>query len=292
MNTIDETTDTSVLKSQLYPERKFSFFSLWRTIFKNIHSHLFFLRQLVRIAIIGEFKRSYIGIAWLFILPIVSVIIWIILNSAGIIEPGDTGIPYPAYVLLSTSIWEFFAGMYRSTSNILNSRGDMLITTRFPHEVLVAEKILVHLIRFIIPFFINIAVLLFFGVRFTWLALVFPLTMVPLLFLGVGIGLIVSLLRVVAEDAARLFDGGIVFLMFLTPVVYAPNVDINWLAAVINFNPLTYLVGFSRDILIQGNFYEPGLWVICSLLCLIFFFFAVRIFMIAESKVVERMFNT
>ncbi|MCB0596481.1 MAG: ABC transporter permease [Lewinellaceae bacterium] len=286
-----ERSDISVLRTRLHPPRKGSLLYHWRTILKNIRAYSFFIRQLVRINILKDFKRSYIGLLWLFILPVISVIIWILLNGAGIIEPGDTGIPYPAFVLLSTAIWGFFAEIYQSTSKIFTDRGNMMIMARFPHEVLVVERLLVHLIRFVIPFLINIVVLLLFGVRFTWLALLFPLTLLPLLILGVAIGLIVSLLRVVAVDIASLVDRGIGFLMFLTPVVYAPRIKVGWLSEAIRFNPLTYLVGFSRDVLTQGTFYEPATWGICILLTLIFFLFAARVFAAAEPKVMERLIN-
>ena len=260
-----------------------------RAIFKNLKSFSFFIRQLVRINILRDFKRSYIGLLWLFILPIISVIIWILLNGAGIIEPGETKIPYPAFVLLSTSIWGFFVEVYRSTSNIFKNHGNMIIMTRFPHEVLVIERVVVQLIRFSIPFLVNIIVLLVYGIEFTWLALLFPLTLIPLLILGVAIGLIVSMLRIIAVDVASLIDHAINFLMFLTPVVYAPQVKIGWLADAIRINPMTYLIGFSRDVLLEGAFFMPKLWAICLAATLVFFLFALRLFIIAEPKIIERL---
>lgn len=276
---------------RLYPSQRGSFLNHWRIIVQNIRAYAFFIHQLVRISFIGEFKRSFFGLLWLFILPLIAVVAWVLLHGAGVVEPGATNIPYPAFVLLSTSIWGFFADIAKSSSRILNERSNMIIMTRFPHEVLVAERIVVHLIRFIIPFLINIGVLLFFGVRFTWLSLLFPLTLLPLLMLGLAIGLIVSLLRVVAFDLATLFDQGINFLMFLTPVVYAPEINISWLSKIIHYNPLTYLIGFSRDVLTQGTFYEPTAWAFCVFLTLIFFFLAVRIFLITETKIIERLIN-
>lgn len=136
---------------------------------------------------------------------------------------------------------------------------------------------------------INIIVLLLFGVRFSWVALLFPLTLIPLLILGLSIGLVVSIFRVLLDDVAIFIDQAMGFLMFLTPVVYAPDIQIGFLSQLIHLNPLTYLVGFSRDVLIKGTFYEPGLWSICVLLTFIFFVITVRIFMIAEPRVIERL---
>jgi len=277
---------------KIHPQPKPSFAEQIRTTFKDLQSYSFFTQQLVRISMLKDFKRSNIGLLWLFILPILSVISWVMLNGAGIIDPGDSAIPYPAYVLLSTSIWGFFVGIYQSTSNVLRNRGNMITMAHFPHEVLVMEKIWVHLIRFTIPFFINLVVLLLFGIKFTWVALLFPLTLLPLLILGVGMGLIISLFRIVAVDIAQVFDRGIGFLMFLTPVIYTDEIKIAWLSKVVAYNPLTYLVGFSRDVLTQGTFFEPASYSLCIFLTLIFFLFALRIFLLGEPRVIERLIGS
>ncbi len=261
----------------------------WRRISANIRTYSFFIRQLVKITFLEDFKRSHLGLLWLFILPIIAAVAWIALNGAGVIEPGDIGVPYPAFVLLSTAIWGFFIEIYRNTSSIFLSGGRMKLMASFPYEAFVAEKIIVHLVRFVIPFLINIIVLLLFGVRFTWTILLFPFSLIPLFLLGLSIGLIVSLFRVLLEDLAILIDQGMGFLMFFTPVVYSPDLKLGFLSKVIQVNPLTYLVGFSRDLLIKGTFYEPWTWAACSLFSMLAFLIAVYIFAVAEPRVIERL---
>ena len=258
---------------------------------RNVRKYSYLFNRLVRVDITNAFKRSFIGLTWLVLTPIISVFVWILLNGAGIFNPGDTEIPYPAYVLLSTSIWSFFQGSYMVTSNIIINSGRFMVTAKFPHEILVLEQLAVHCFNFIIPFVINIIVLLIYGIKFSVIALLFPLTLIPLLLLGAGIGLIVSLLRVVAVDFSRLADQAINFLMFLTPIVYAPKINLEWLSNIINLNPLTYLVGFSRDLLTKGIFYEINTYLVITLMCVLFFILCFRIFMKYEDKLLERLIN-
>ena len=277
---------------EMYPIARKGVFQQWGVVYRNIIAYRFFIYQLIKVNLLVDFKRSFLGLSWLFIVPILSVIIWILLNGAGVVNPGNTEIPYPAYVLLSTSIWGFFAEIYKSISNLINTNGRMMIMTYFPHEVLIIEKFVVHFIRFSIPFAINIVVLLYFGIQFTWLALLIPLTLIPLLFMGAAIGLIVALLRIVAVDISNLIDEGIRLLMFLTPVVYAPKISIGWLSEIITINPMTYLIGFNRDLLTKGTFYELQNYLICSAIALAFFLIAIRIFRVTESRILERLINT
>lgn len=255
----------------------------------KLKGYRFLIRQLVNINFNTEFKRSFIGLSWLLILPLLSVAIWLLLNGAGIVDPGATSVPYPAYVLLSTSIWGFFADIYRSSSNLVTNYGRMLIMTPFPYGVLLVEQIIVHLIRFSIPFGLNLIVLLFFGVKFTWAALLFPLSLLPLLLLGLAIGLIVALLRVVAVDLSKLADEGMRLLMFLTPIVYTPKIELGWLSELVKINPLTYLVSFSRDLLTEGTFYAPITYLMVSGFTLVFFSLAVRVFAKSQPRILERL---
>lgn len=215
----------------------------------RILRYRFLLFRLVVVNLRKQYKRSFLGLSWFFILPFFAVVIWVLLSGAGVVRPGDTEIPYPAYVLLSMSIWDFFSRIFQSVSKLIQQNGRLLVKTAFPHEVLFAERILNHLVQFTIPFLVNVGVLLYFGVQFGWAALLFPISLLPLLLLGAGLGLIVAPLRIVALDISELVDQGIKALMLLTPIVYTPKIEVGWLSSIIDYNPLTYLIGTSRALL-------------------------------------------
>jgi lipopolysaccharide transport system permease protein len=177
-----------------YPLRRGGPLTQLRELASNLQRYAFLVNQLVRVNLRAGVRRSFIGLSWLVILPLFSVAVWVLLNRAGIVDPGQTDIPYPAFVLLSTSIWGFFAELAKSMSRMLENNGRTLTQTPFPAEVLIAENIVVHLIKFSIPFALNVIVLLAFGVRFSVVALLFPLTLLPLLLLGTAVGLIMSMI--------------------------------------------------------------------------------------------------
>ena len=253
--------------------------------------HWFLVWQLVKVALTIQFKKSFIGITWLFLAPILAIIAWVLLHGAGVINPGDTGIPYPAYVLLSMSLWGFFSDAYTGTSHILLNNSRILLTTSTSSNVLMLEAIIVHLIRFSIPMLLNVFVLIAFDVDLHWLGLLFPIALLPLLLLSAGAGLIVGLFRVVAIDLANIIDHGVRFLMFLTPIIYAPKLEIPWIGTIVNYNPLTYLIGMPRDMLTNGSMeLLPG-FMMSTLLSGVFFSVAYVIFTRSEKKILERLIN-
>ncbi len=261
-----------------------------RQIGNGLVAYRFLIWQLVRTSLLGSYKKSFIGMAWMFILPLMAVAVWVFLQRSGIVNPGDTGeVPYPVYVLLSTSIWGFFLELYRSVSQVLVGSGRLLIMKDFPGEVLLVSKLLEHLINFIVPLGINIIVLIAFGISFEWPALLFLFSLFPLLLLGLSIGMVIAVFRVVAVDFATIVDEGMKLVMFLTPVVYTAKVESGWLAEVVRLNPLTYLIGFSRDLLTKGEFYEAQRYFICSIICVVCFGLALGFFRMTSKRVLERL---
>jgi lipopolysaccharide transport system permease protein len=113
------------------------------------------------------------------------------MNATGILNPGEVGIPYPAYVLISSSIWGLFMGFYGAAAGTLGAGGGFIMQVKYPHEALLIKQVAQHLANFSITFVINIIVLLLFQVVPSWGILLFPIMIIPLFLLGGAIGLII-----------------------------------------------------------------------------------------------------
>ena len=111
----------------------------------------------------------------------------------------------------------------------------------------------------------------------------------PLFFLGAAIGLIVSMISIVAVDIHRLINMAMGLIMFATPLIYSDNVSHPLLKWVIKWNPLTYLVCSARDIIIYGRLYNEFGYAICAVLSLLVFLISWRLFYISENRIIERM---
>jgi lipopolysaccharide transport system permease protein len=205
------------------------------------------------------------------------------------LEPGEVGIPYPAYVLLSTSIWGLFMGFYGSAAGTLSAGTGFIMQVKYPHEALLIKQIAQHLAGFLITFIVNIVVLLFFKVVPCWNIVFFPVLVLPLFFLGAGIGLVVSVINVVAADLQKGFDFILNIIFFITPVIYSPRISNPFLSKIIKWNPLTYLIGGVRDSIIYGRIEHWDRFLYTALFSLVIFLLAWRLFFVSEDKVVEKM---
>lgn len=256
---------------------------------KNIIDSRELIIQLFKRDFFAVYKKSFLGSAWIFISPVIGIVSWVLMNYAGVLQPGDVGIPYPAYVLISTSIWGLFMGFYSSATGTLSAGAGFIMQVNFPHEALLIKQTAQHLANFLLGFILNIGVLVAFGVIPSWKIIFFPALILPLFFFGSGIGLVISVIGVVAEDISKgmsLFMG---LLMYITPVIYAPDTGNAFFQKVIAWNPLTYLVGAVRDLIVYGRFDSWEGYIYSASISLVVFLLSWRFFYMAEHKVIEKM---
>ena len=62
----------------------------------------------------AQYRQSFLGYLWAFIPPLVASLPFIFLNSQGVVNMGATKIPYPAYAMIGTIIWQVFVDALNS----------------------------------------------------------------------------------------------------------------------------------------------------------------------------------
>jgi lipopolysaccharide transport system permease protein len=268
---------------------KIGWIRTWVILVRNIIQSWGLIYQLFRRDFLMSYKKSFIGAGWIFISPILGVVSWVFYNSTGILQPGDVGIPYPAYVLLSTSIYGLFGGFYTSASGTLSAGAGFITQVNYPHDVLLIKQALLQLANFAIVFFINVIVLFSFGVIPSLYIFLLPLLILPIFFIGSAIGLFACIIEVVASDINKGITFFIGLLLFITPVIYSSKVQNPFLQKMIRWNPLTYLIGGARDMVIYGKMEHLDRYLICAGVSFLLFLFSWRIFYITEQRVIEKM---
>lgn len=261
----------------------------WLILIRNIFNSKELIWQLFRRDFLMQYKKSFLGATWLIVTPLVGVVSWVLFNATGILQPGDVGIPYPAYVLLSTSIFSLWPSLQTAAAGTLEAGKGFIDQVNYPHETLLIKQALVQLATFGIVFAINMLVLIGFGVIVSWKIVFFPFMILPIFFISAAVGLQLSLIGVVAPDIKKgvlLFSG---LVMYITPVVFSSRIKNPLIQEVMKYNPLTYLVGGFRDVLIYGKMQHVDLYFIISGVCLLLFLISWRMFYLAEEKVIEKM---
>ena len=268
---------------------EYGVFKTWKIMAGNIVSSRELIWQLFKREFLASYKKSFFGITWLFIAPIMGIVSWVFLQKTGMLKPGDVGIPYPAYVLLGSSMWGLYMGFFNSSAMTLMSGRGLVMQVRFPREVLLFQQTAQRLAIFLVSFVINLLVLAFFGIVPSMWIFLFPLVALPMFFFAAAIGLVTSMISVVGQDFLRALQIVMGLLMWATPIVYSREVDNPIVQFIIEWNPLTYLVCSARDIIIYGRLYDTGGYFICAGLSVAMFLLSWRMFFVSEDRLIEKM---
>lgn len=244
--------------------------------------------QLTKRDLLSLKKYSALGLFWIVLSPLVGIISWVFMDYAGMLHPGDVAVPYPVYVLFGTTIWGLFMNSYHSAAQSLSSGGSLVLQINFPHEALVVQQIAQNVIVLAANIGVLLIVLALFGVWPSWKAILFPFALFPLLALGIAIGMFVSVFTVVVQDISKVVTTGLGLLMFITPVIYAPQLPNQGLQIIISWNPLSYLVGGVRDLVLVGHIDRPDRFVLASCFSIAMLVLSWRLFFVSEQKVAEK----
>ena len=249
------------------------------------------VNQLVKVDIIGKYKRSFIGVLWLILLPILNMLLWALLHDVGVINPGVSAIPYAAYVLLSTSIWTFFMQNFRLASTLHSTYGKAMVMVNFPPGAVIYSYIIIQYVMMITPFLLMLVLMNYFELELSWKLIFFLPSLLPLQLMGMILGLFNSIFKIIALDLSKIMEFMMQILMFLTPIVYTPDIKEGTLSGIINYNPLTYLVGFSRDLLFDKPSSYTEMYMIISIVVVLFFVIFLYYFIKATPTILERLVN-
>jgi lipopolysaccharide transport system permease protein len=234
-------------------------------------------------------RQKVLGYLWAFLGPLIGMASFLFLNYSGILNPGELTIPYPLYLFSGMTLWGFFTGVISVVSGGLLTHGDLVLRTSIPKIALalasMGNVVYVQLVNLVI-LMILVGV---FGVSPSWWALTVPFMVLPLIALGVGIGLVFAVIGALARDVTVMSTTVLNLMMYLTPVVYVPKFGNRYLQSVINYNPLTHLIEAPRSVFLRGIIEEPTAFAVSSLFGFAMLIVGIHAFYLTQDKVAERL---
>ncbi len=244
-------------------------------------------RLLVR-DISAKYRQSFLGLLWAFLPPIVMAGGFTIAKASGVINLGNTSLPYPAYVMFSITLWQTFVEALNGPVQAVTSAKAMLSKINFPREALIIAKLGEVFFNFGIKLILIVGLFIFFKIPVGWSAILALVSLIHLILLGTFLGLLLAPVGALYQDftmGLTLFTG---FWLFLTPVVYPIPSD-GVFGTIVKLNPVTPLLVTTRELATTGVISDPqGFWIV-SLITLVGVLLAWIIYRLAIPYVVERM---
>jgi lipopolysaccharide transport system permease protein len=193
----------------------------------------------------AQYRQSYLGYVWAFLPPLISSLTFVFLNSQGLFSTGKTGLPYAAFAMIGTLLWQVFVDALNAPVNALIQSKSMLAKINFPREAIIVAGLAMVFFNFLVRLVLLAGVLVFFHVKPGTGILFFPFAILGLILCGTACGLAVAPLGALYGDIGRAIPLITSFWMLLTPVVYPARTSgfAGWLAT---WNPVSPLIMVAR----------------------------------------------
>jgi lipopolysaccharide transport system permease protein len=283
----DKMQDTAVKTYEPDNSLKKGRISVLIEIYYELINNRWLTYQLFKRDFLATYMQSLIGISWAFIIPLVSVGSFIILNRSGIFSVGSINLPYPIFAVLGIALWQLFStGLIISTNSLVKA-GSMIVKINFSKKSLVIASYAQSFIPFLIQFALLLILYGIYGIMPNAKILLLPLLILPVILFSFGIGLLFSLLNAVLRDIGNILSVLLTFLMFMTPVFYTKPAN-GILSIITAYNPLFYLVSVPRDIILSGHTTNLYGFITASILSAIIFIVCIVVFHITEVRIAER----
>ena len=215
---------------------------------------------------------------------------YLVLFGLGVLKPGEGEISYPLYVLIGSSIWSAMATAILDVSSSLQTQSDLILRTRIPKIAVAVSSLMTVSYGVITNMLVTLVVFALLRQMPTPWFLIYPVLVLPMLMIGFSIGLVLSTVGQVAKDLVPIVLQVVSLLMFVTPVVYLQSSgQTGVLGKIVEFNPLTYLVSFPRDLITSGESTQIVGFLLALLLVTLVFLFAIHLFYLLVDLVAERL---
>ncbi len=236
----------------------------------------------------AQYRQTFLGILWAFILPLANTAVWIFLSSSGVVKVAGTVLPYPVYVFTGTMLWAIFMDALNAPLQKADAAKAMLAKLNFPREALIVSGVYQTVFNASIKIVLLFIVFPFIGINPGSSLLLFPLGIVSLILVGTALGLLVTPIGMLYKDIGRALPLLMQFLMYVTPVVFTMPKD-GFASVLFLFNPLTPIILTSRDWLTGLTPEYLSYFVMVNFAALVLIMVVWVVFRLAMPILIERM---
>ena len=252
----------------------------------SIRQYWFVLWELTKRELKRKYARSFLGILWSCVYPLMRMALVVLLFSTIFNKGIDK---YPAYYFVGFLMFEFFATATQTSLTTLKDNRNLLIKSKLPRELFVLSRVLTAFVNFLLGCIPFAAVLAWYRAQVTVYYCMIPVVLLLLLAFTTGVSYMVSIWYVFQRDARNIHTNFLFILRFFVAMFYAVEWVSDGVQWVIKHNPVYAYIYVMRQCVVYGQWpeamylYQIVIWSAAMLLA------GMLIFKKYENEVVERL---
>ena len=211
----------------------------------NFNKYKFLLGELVKKGIRLKYRRSYLGIVWSLIEPILTTIVLVIVFGT-LFQNKDP--MFPLYIIIGRLIYSSFSSGTKAASKSIRANASMIKKVYVPKYLYPVSSVLFNFIIFAISLIVVVLVDIYCKVVPTYHILMFIPGIMLLLILTLGVGFILATLNVFFRDIEYLWNVILMIIMYMCAIFYpAERLLKSGYSWILNINPLYHIITICRN---------------------------------------------
>ncbi len=269
--------------------------SLFDVNFSDLWRYRDLLMMFVKRDFVSFYKQTILGPLWFFIQPIFTTLVFTFVFG-NLAKITTDGIPKQLFFLAGITSWNYFSDCLTKTSTVFKDNANIFGKVYFPRLIMPLSIVVSNLVRFGVQLLLFVFMMLYFTIypianssfHFTYGLLLFPILILLMALLGLGLGLIITAMTTKYKDLTFLVTFGVQLLMYTTTVIYPLSyAREKGYGHLIELNPMTGIIeAFRYAFLGKGEFSIASISY-SAIVTIVILFLGILIFNKTEKNFVD-----
>jgi lipopolysaccharide transport system permease protein len=169
-----------------------------------------------------KYKQSLLGVGWVILRPVVTMIVFSLLFGRLGKFPSE-GVPYPIFVFLGLLPWTYFSSSLGMSSASLVGGANLISKIYFPRLLIPLSSALSELLDLLASMAVLVLMMIYYRIIPQPGILLVPPLMFAIFITVLGPGILLSAINVKYHDVKYVVPFLVQLWMFMTPVIYPVN---------------------------------------------------------------------
>lgn len=242
----------------------------------NFLKYRFLLWELVKKDIKLKYRKSYLGILWTLVEPLLTMIVLTIVFGTLF---GNKDRQFPVYVLTGRLLYSFFNASTKAAMKSIRNNSGMIKKVYVPKYIYPLASTLSSYITFLISLIILVVVSIVLRVPITKYTLLAVIPLILLLIMSYGVGMLLATMAVFFRDLEYLWNVALMMIMYTCAIFYPTkrllNTGYGW---ILDFNPLYSIILNFRNCVLYGKAFDHRALLISTGFSIVIFIIGVWAF--------------
>lgn len=247
--------------------------------------YVFALKQMVSREIKRRYARSYLGIVWSVLNPLMMMAVMSMIFTTVFKREIEN---FPIYYLTGQLLYGYFSGATSNSMSALVDNKSLLIKVKLPKQIFVLSRVLTEFANLCYTCIAFVFMLIVFQIKPSIYMIFFVYDVALMSLFILGIAYILSIIYVHFGDVKHLYSVFMRIMLYMSAIFFPVESVAPALRKIIEINPVYGYIAFARTCIMNGRMPELKLWIQTLVWSLGMFLVGYFVFKKKENTVMQK----